>query len=48
MEYDCIFDWEPVSLGRGVTDDVLAWLAGLKDRLTVTSQKPSGEDLMVS
>ena len=47
MEYDCVFDWEPVKLEAGVTDEVLAWLLGLKDRLTVTSQQALGEDLMV-
>ena len=47
MEYDCIFDWEPVKLQTGVTDDVLAWMLNLQDRLTVTSQNPLGEELMV-
>ena len=48
MEYDCIFDWEPVSLETGVTDDVLEWLSSLKDRLTVTSRQPLGDELIVS
>ena len=39
MEYDCIFDWEPVKVEAGVTDEVLAWLLSLKDRLTVTYQR---------
>lgn len=47
MEYDCIFDWEPVKLQTGVTDDVLAWMLNLQDRLTLTSQNPLGEELMV-
>lgn len=48
MEYDCIFDWEPVKLEHGVTNGVLAWMARLQDRLTVTSQTPLGQELMVS
>lgn len=47
MEYDCIFDWEPVKLEKGLTDGVLAWMMSLQDRLTVTSQRPLGEGLMV-
>ena len=48
MEYDCKFDWEPVHPEKGVTDEVLAWLMGLHDRLTVTAERPLGEDLMAS
>ncbi len=40
MEYDCKFDWEPVKLERGLTDDVVAWLLNLQDRLTVTAEQP--------
>ena len=47
MEYDCMFDWEPVKLEKGLTDGVLAWMVKLQDRLTVTSQRPLGEGLMV-
>ena len=47
MEYDCIFDWEPVKLERGVTDEVMVWLLNLQDRLTMTSEQPLGEELMV-
>lgn len=48
MEYDCMFDWEPVSLEPKLTDGVLAWMLNLHDRLTVTSETPLGEELMVS
>lgn len=48
MEYDCMFDWEPISLEQELTEGVLAWMTNLHDRLTVTSQMPLGEELMVS
>ena len=48
MEYDCMFDWEPVKLEQGVTNGVLAWMKQLQDRLTLTSQTPLGQELMVS
>ena len=48
MEYDCVFDWEPVKLEQGVTNGVLAWMMQLQDRLTLTSQTPLGQELMVS
>ena len=48
MEYDCQFDWEPVQLEKGLTDEVLAWLMSLPDRLTMTTQQPLGEELMAS
>lgn len=48
MEYDCMFDWEPVKLEQGVTNGVLAWMTQLQDRLTLTSQTPLGQELVVS
>lgn len=48
LEYDCMFDWEPISLEQELTDGVLAWMTNLHDRLTVTSRMPLGEELMVS
>lgn len=48
MEYDCMFDWEPVKLEQGVTGGVLAWMTQLQDRLTLTLQTPLGKELMVS
>ncbi len=48
MEYDCQFDWEPVQLEKGLTDEVLAWLMSLHDRLTMTTQQPLGQELMAS
>ncbi len=48
MEYDGKLDWQPVQLETGLTDDVLAWLINLHDRLTMTSQQPLGEELMAS
>ena len=48
MEYDCMFDWEPVKLEQGVTNGVLAWMTQLQDRLTLTSQTPLGQELKVS
>lgn len=47
MEYDCMFDWEPVKLEEGVTN-VVAWMMQLQDRLTLTPQTPRGDELMVS
>ena len=46
MEYDCMFDWEPVE--QGSAHGVLAWMMQLQDRLTYTSLTPLGEELMVS
>lgn len=48
MEYDCQFDWEPVQLEKGLTDEVLAWLMSLHDKLTMTTQQPLGKELMAS
>ena len=48
MEYDCMFDWEPVHLEKGLTDDMITWMLNLQDRLTVTAQQPLGEELVVS
>lgn len=48
MEYDCMFDWEPVKLEEGLTNGVLAWMTQLQDRLTLTSQSRLGDELMVS
>ena len=48
MDYDVMFDWEPVLLEKGVTDGLVAWLTKLRDRLTVTVEKPLGEQLKVS
>ena len=48
MEYDCMFDWEPIIREQQLTDGVLAWMMNLRDRLTVTAQTPLGEELMVS
>jgi len=48
MEYDGKLDWQPVQLEKGLTDDVLAWLISLHDRLTMTIQRPLGEELMAS
>ncbi|DBA98213.1 TPA: hypothetical protein ACH3X1_001139 [Trebouxia sp. C0004] len=47
MEYDGKLDWQPVQLEKGLTDDVLAWLTNLRDRLTMTIQRPRGEELMI-
>lgn len=47
-EYDCIFDWEPVQVTDELAANMIAWLLDLHDRLTVTLQKPLGEDLTVS
>ena len=46
MEYDGKTDWEPVQPKKGVTDEALAWLLGLHDRLTVTLERPLGDELM--
>ena len=46
MEYDGKFDWEPVQLRTGVTNEALDWLLGLHDRLTVTLERPLGDELM--
>ena len=48
MEYDGKLDWQPVPLEKGLTDDVLAWLINMRDRLTMTTQRPLGEELMAS
>lgn len=48
MEYDGKLDWQPVQLEKGLTDDLLAWLINLHDRLTMTSQQSLGEELMAS
>ena len=48
MEYDGYLDWEVVTLEQGVTNGVLAWMMQLQDRLTLTTQTPLGEKLMVS
>ena len=47
LEYDSFVDWEAVTLEQGVTDDVLAWMMQLQDRLTLTTQTPLGEKLLV-
>lgn len=48
MEYDGKLDWQPVQLEKRLTDDLLAWLINLHDRLTMTSQQTLGEELMAS
>ena len=48
MEYDGKLDWQPVQLDKGLTDNLLAWLINLHDRLTMTNQQPFGEELMAS
>ena len=45
-EYDGPIDWEAVS-GTGVTATMITWLLNVRDRLTVTRQRPLGGDLMV-
>lgn len=47
MDYDGLFDWEHVLLEKGVTDGLVAWVTKLRDRLTVTVEKPLGEQLKV-
>ncbi|KAL0054257.1 hypothetical protein WJX82_006194 [Trebouxia sp. C0006] len=47
VEYDGKLDWQPVQLEKGLTDDLLAWLINLHDRLTMTSQQYLGEELMI-
>ena len=47
LEYDSFVDWEAVTLEQGVTDGVLAWMMQLQDRLTLTTQTPLGEKLLV-
>lgn len=46
-EYDCIIDWEPVQVEDTPTASMMFWLLGLRDRLTVTRQRPLGQALMV-
>ena len=48
FEYDGSTDWETVTLDHGVRNGVLAWMMQLQDRLTLTSETPLGEKLMVS
>lgn len=48
MEYDGKLDWQPVQLEKALTENVLAWLINLHDRLTMTSQRPLGKELMAS
>lgn len=48
MDYDGMFDWEHVILREGLTDGLIAWLWRLRDRLTVTKERPLGEYLRVS
>lgn len=46
-QYDCIFDWEPVQIRDQQSSSMITWLLSLRDRLTLTRQKPLGEPLMV-
>ena len=48
FEYDGSSDWETVTLDQGAKNGVLAWMMQLQDRLTLTTQTPLGEELMVS
>lgn len=46
-EYDNQFDWEPVRSDNWMTTQVIKWLCSLRDRLTVSLDKPLGEPLLV-
>ena len=47
FHYDGMFDWERVNASEPEAAAAIAWLRGIPDRLTMTTQAPAGLSLQV-